>query len=40
MLGCTPHSENEETVKSKDPQEYDDWLAEYKEDEMLEKENE
>lgn len=37
MSECTPYSE---TVTSRDPQEYDDWLAEYKEDEMLEKENE
>ena len=37
MLGCTPYSEDEENVKSKDPQDYADWIAEYKEDEELEK---
>lgn len=32
MSGCTPYSE---TVTSRDPQEYADWLAEYKEDEEI-----
>lgn len=31
MLGCTPHSE--EQVVMNDPQEYQDWLAEYREEE-------
>lgn len=33
MLGCTPYSEDEENVVMNDPQDYADWLAEYREDE-------
>ena len=29
MLGCTPYSEDEEPVKSRDLQEYADWCAEH-----------
>ena len=32
MLGCTPYAEDEERVQMNDPQEYQDWLVEYKED--------
>ena len=32
MSGCTPHSEDEETVVMNDPQDYADYLAEYGED--------
>lgn len=38
MFGCTPYGE--ESVKLNDPQDYQDWLAEYKEDEYMEKTNE
>lgn len=36
MLGCSPYSYDEESVKMNDPQDYQDWLAEYKEDECIE----
>ena len=29
MLGCTPHAEDEETVKMNNPEDYEKWLAEY-----------
>ena len=32
MLGCTPYSEDEEKVRMTDPQEYESWLAEYREE--------
>lgn len=32
MLGCTPYAEDEEMVEMRDPQDYQDWLAEYRED--------
>ena len=32
MFGCTPYSEDEEKVVMNDPEEYQDWLAEFKED--------
>lgn len=31
MLGCTPYAEEEINVEMNDTQEYQDWLAEYKE---------
>ena len=35
MYGCTPYAEDEETTQDYG---YQDWLAEYKEDETIEKE--
>jgi hypothetical protein len=32
MLGCTPYSEDEEKVKLSDPQDYEEWLSEYAEE--------
>ena len=37
MLGCTPYSEEEESVVMNDPEEYGDWLSK-KEDEYIERE--
>lgn len=33
MMGCTPYSEEEQTVIMNNPEEYDAWIAEYKEEE-------
>ena len=32
MLGCTPYADDEQTTVVNDPQEYEDWLAEYGDD--------
>ena len=29
MIGCTPYSYDEEPIKPADPDEYEEWLAEY-----------
>lgn len=30
--GCTPYSYDEEPIESNDPQDYEEWLAEYREE--------